>query len=211
MPRSDKIPFMRIGLTGGIGSGKSTVARIFEMLQIPVYFADDRGKALMVEDPKLKQGIIELFGPEAYSEAGALDRKIIGSLVFSDKSLLKKLESLVHPVVFEDSMKWHDSQNSPYTIKEAALLFESNSYKDLDRIIVVEAPEEIRINRVIKRDQTTPEAVKQRMANQLPQEEKVARADFVIHNDGLQLLIPQVLAIHQAILKLCSANSSVKK
>ncbi|MBR9920814.1 MAG: dephospho-CoA kinase [Bacteroidetes bacterium] len=197
---------MRIGLTGGIGSGKTTVARIFSMYGIPVYYADDRAKGLMNEDPVLRKKIRTLLGPEAYGNEGKLDRQYVASQVFADKAKLQKLESFVHPAVFEDSIRWHEAQKSPYTIKEAALLYESNSYKDLDKIIVVEAPDALRIKRVMERDETTEEAVRQRMANQLPQSEKIERADFVIHNNGKQLLIPQIQEIHQQILKLSKST-----
>lgn len=191
----------KIGLTGGIGSGKSTVARIFEVMGIPVYYADDRAKQLMVQDPELKAGIVALFGKEAY-RGGELDRAHIANLAFTDPSLLKKLEALVHPAVLADGERWHEAQQGvPYTIKEAALLFESGSYQALDEIIVVTAPLEVRIERVMKRDQTSRDSVEARIARQLPEEEKAARADFVIVNDGSRSLIRQVWEIHR---QLCS-------
>ncbi|MFZ2897038.1 MAG: dephospho-CoA kinase [Saprospiraceae bacterium] len=192
----------KIGLTGGIGSGKSTVARIFEVLGIPVYYADDRAKQLMVEDPELKAGIVALFGAEAYSQ-NELNRAHIAHLAFSDPSLLKKLEALVHPAVLADGERWHNAQQGvPYTIKEAALLFESGSYKALDKIIVVTAPLELRIERVMRRDQISRDSVMSRIARQMLEEEKKMLADFVIDNDGSRSLIRQVWEIHRQILQL---------
>lgn len=192
----------KIGLTGGIGSGKSTVARIFEVMGIPVYYADDRAKQLMVEDPELKAGIIALFGAEAYSQ-NELNRAHIAHLAFSDPTLLKKLEALVHPAVLADGERWHNGQQGvPYTIKEAALLFESGSYKALDRIIVVTAPLELRIERVMKRDQISRDSVEARIARQMLEEEKIKLADFIIVNDGSRSLIRQVGEIHRQIIQL---------
>lgn len=192
----------KIGLTGGIGSGKSTVARIFEVLGIPVYYADDRAKQLMVEDPELKAGIVALFGAEAYSQ-NELNRAHIAHLAFSDPSLLKKLEALVHPAVLADGERWHNAQQGvPYTIKEAALLFESGSYKALDKIIVVTAPLELRIERVMRRNQISRDSVMSRIARQMLEEEKKMLADFVIDNDGSRSLIRQVWEIHRQILQL---------
>ena len=193
---------MKIGLTGGIGSGKSTVARIFEVLGIPVYYADDRAKQLMTEDPDLVAAVSGLFGKEAYHEDGTLNRAHIASLAFTDPALLKKLEALVHPAVARDGERWYEaSQDAPYAIKEAALLFESGSYKALDKIIVVTAPQDLRIERVIRRDGTTREAVESRIARQMPEEEKIALADFVIVNDGSQSLIRQVWDIHKQLIQ----------
>lgn len=192
----------KIGLTGGIGSGKSTVARIFEVMGIPVYYADDRAKQLMAEDPELKAGIIALFGAEAYSR-NELNRAHIADLAFSDPSLLKKLEALVHPAVLADGERWHNAQQGvPYTVKEAALLFESGSYKALDKIIVVTAPLELRIGRVMRRDQISRESVEARIGRQMLEEEKVKLSDFIIVNDGSQSLIRQVWEIHHQILHL---------
>ena len=201
---------LKIGLTGGIGSGKSTVARIFEVLGIPVYYADDRAKQLMVSDPDLIAGIKGLFGSKAYLPDGTLNRALIAERAFSEPSLLKKLEALVHPAVFTDGDRWHDAhQDVPYTIKEAALLFESGGYKKLDKVIVVTAPEEMRIQRVVHRDGTTREAVLARIRQQMPQEEKVRLADFVIVNDGNHSLIQQVGHIHRQLLQL-SQNEAIQ-
>lgn len=192
---------LKVGLTGGIGSGKSTVARIFETIGIPVYYADDRAKRLMVEDPALIAGIKALFGEEAYLDDGTLNRAFIGQLAFSEPALLKKLEGLVHPAVFEDGNRWHKAQqNVPYTLKEAALLFESGNFKTLDKLITVTAPLELRIERVMLRDQVTRESVEARIRQQMPEEEKVRLSDYVIYNDGAHRLINQVWEIHQKLI-----------
>lgn len=192
---------LKVGITGGIGSGKTTVCRIFEALDIPVYYADDRAKALMVEDEELIKKIKNIFGAKAYHEDGSLNRKHIAGIAFSDKKKLALLNAAVHPAVFNDGINWHNSQEAcPYTLKEAALLFEAGSYKELDKVITVTAPQDIRMERLLLRDQTSREAIKARMDKQMPDAEKVERADFVIYNDGEQSLILQVMNIHQQLI-----------
>ena len=182
-----------------MGSGKSTVCRIFAQLGIPVYDADSRAKSLMLESP-LKEQIQTAFGAEAYLPDGELNRSYLAQVVFADALKLQVLNSLVHPAVAADAKGWHESQtNVPYTLREAALLIESGSYKQMDYLIVVTATEEIRLERVIARDHTTREAALARMNKQLPESEKVALAQFVIKNDGDTALIPQVLHIHQLL------------
>ncbi len=193
----------KVGITGGIGSGKTTVCKIFETLGIPIYYADDRAKWLMVNSPALQTGIINLFGKESYDEEGQLNRAYIGGIAFKHPKKLQKLNALVHPAVFVDGENWQQEQLAlqfPYTLKEAALLYESGSHKFLDKMIVVTAPEELRIERVMKRDGLDKEAVQDRIARQMPEAGKVAQADYIITNDGQQLLIPQVLQIHQQLL-----------
>lgn len=193
---------LKIGITGGMGSGKTTVCKIFENLGIPVYYADDRAKYLMNNDEQLRQKITSIFGSKAYQDDGFLNRKYISEVAFQQPEKLKMLNEAVHPAVAKDSSSWHHSQiDAPYTIKEAALLFESGSYKKLDKIITVVAPLETRINWILQRDQTTREAVLSRINNQSSDEKKIAQSDFVIHNDGSQSLIEQVLAIHAALKK----------
>lgn len=187
-----------LGITGGIGSGKTTVCKIFETLGIPIYYADERAKHLMSHDPELMAGIVDLFGPEAYLEPQVLNRAHIAKVAFNDKIKLNQLNALVHPAVGRDGLAWQAAQqNVPYTLKEAALLYESGSYRSLDKIIVVTAPLELRIERVMARDGAKREDVEARIAKQMPEAEKVKLADFVVHNDGQQALIPQVLAIHR--------------
>lgn len=191
---------IKVGITGGIGSGKTTVCRIFEILDIPVYYADTRAKYLMTNSKEVISDIISLLGDAAYTSDGALDRKYIASVVFNDSQKLEQLNAIVHPSVGKDAMDWFERQSSPYSLKEAALLVENGSYKTLDHLISVSAPEEIRLQRVIKRDGSSREAVIARMKNQLPQYKKDEVADFIIYNDGEHSLIDQVLDIHTALL-----------
>jgi dephospho-CoA kinase len=191
----------KVGITGGIGSGKTTVCRIFETLNIPIYYADDRAKWLMANDLHLIEKIKVIFGNEAYLSDGSLNRTHISTIAFKNSSKLLELNEIVHPAVALDGEKWFNSlADVPYGIKEAALLVESNSYQQLDYLIVVTAPLEERIRRVIARDKSTREQVEARINKQIPEAEKVALADFVIQNDGQLLLIPQVMKIHATIL-----------
>jgi len=194
---------MKIGITGGIGSGKTTVCKIFETLGIPVYYADERAKSLMESDLNIVEQVKNLFGQSAYLKNGHLNRSLIASIVFQDNSKLKALNAFVHPAVFQDAERWHLSQKGvPYTLKEAALLFESGSSENLDKIITVFAPKELRIHRVVERDGSLREAVEGRMKKQMSEEEKMRLADFVIFNDGKHPLINQVLKIHRNILAI---------
>lgn len=193
---------LNIGITGGIGVGKTTVCRIFETLDIPVYFADDRAKRLMTGNRNVKSAIIELFGNEAYFGNGRLNRKFIGSQIFGNQELLAAMNQIVHPAVFADAAQWVQSQNAPYALQEAALLVESGRYKSFDKLIVVSAPEEIKIKRVQKRDRKSQKDIKAIIEKQLPDKVKLEKADFVIINDGLQALIPQVLKIHNSIMAM---------
>jgi len=197
---------LKVGITGGIGSGKSTVARVFETLGVPVYNADDAAKRLMQEDPELKEKISLLLGDESYKD-GQLNRSWISANIFGKPDKVKALNALVHPATIKDAHEWMSRQTTPYSLKEAALIFESGSEKELDYVIGVYAPEELRIQRVIRRDDTTREAILQRMRNQLNEEEKIKRCDFVITNDDDQLVIPQVLALNQQLLKLSQPDA----
>lgn len=185
---------IKVGLTGGIGSGKTTVARIFETLGIPVYYADDAAKRLMNSNEELKSLIIKHFGEESYQQ-GELNRKYIASIVFNDKEKLELLNSLTHPVTMQDALVWMNKQTTPYVIKEAALLFESGAAEQLDYIIGVYAPQHIRIKRVMDRDKTTIEEVMKRVSRQIDEEMKMKLCDFVITNNAQQLVIPQVLEL----------------
>lgn len=191
---------LRIGLTGGIGSGKSTVAHIFNVLGIPVYSADDASKRLMSEDQELKKNIINSFGKESYTD-GELNRKYLSDQVFNDSKKIELLNSLVHPATLKDAEQWMQKQNAPYVIKEAALIFESGFNKLLDFIIGVQSPLSLRIKRVIERDNVTSEQVEARIKLQMDEEEKINLCDFIIVNDEKQLLIPQVLLLHEKFLK----------
>jgi dephospho-CoA kinase len=193
---------LRVGITGGIGSGKSTVARMFAALGVPVYDADYWARWLIQHDASLRQKIVELLGPNAYDASGAYDRAYVAGIVFHDKEKLAGLNALVHPAVELHGRQWHEEQchtGVPYTLKEAALLIESGSYRHLDALIVVTAPEPLRIRRVMQRDGVPAEAVQARIRNQMPEAEKAALADFVIVNDGAHLLAPQVWEVHRAL------------
>jgi dephospho-CoA kinase len=186
---------LRVGITGGMGSGKTTIARMFQVLGIPVYFADDEAKNLMNHDPALKQAIMAIFGHEAYNLNG-LNREFISSVAFSEPDKLKALNAIVHPAVMAHGKAWMLSQYAPYSLKEAALLFESGSNKQLDLIIGVWCPVELRIERVMNRDSSSREQVLARMQKQMNEEEKMKLCDFVITNDERMALIPQVLSLH---------------
>ncbi|MDB5121742.1 MAG: dephospho-CoA kinase [Sphingobacteriales bacterium] len=197
---------LKIGITGGIGSGKSTVCKLFELLGISVFYADDIAKNIMNADSELKESVIKEFGLNSYSEAGLLNRKYIADIVFKSTERLAVLNSLVHPAVFRAFATWHSSQNSPYIIKEAALLFESESYKTCDYSILVEAPLDLKVKRVMERDQLTALEVELRMAKQFTDEQKRKLANFTLLNDEKHLLITQVLDLHQHILSLLSTT-----
>jgi dephospho-CoA kinase len=190
---------LKIGLTGGIGSGKTTVAQIFEVLAIPVYYADQAAKELMNHDPDLKKEITSAFGKEVYKE-GMLDRAFLGEIVFTDSEKLARLNSIVHPATLKDASSWMQNQKTPYAIKEAALIFEAGLENFFDFIIGVSAPQNLRLERVMNRDPISSENILQRMEHQMDESEKIKRCDFIIVNDGNQPLIPQVLKIHQILL-----------
>lgn len=192
---------IKIGITGGIGSGKSTVCTVFELLAIPVYYADDEAKKMLDAD-SVRKSIITVFGNDVLNEKGVMDRKKISSIVFNDKKKLEQLNSIIHPAVADHFTNWLKHYSSyKYIVKEAAILFESNAYKQVDQVITVVAPTELRINRAMQRDAISKEQVEQRMNYQMSDEEKIKRSQFVIHNDEKQLLIPQILLIHEQLSK----------
>jgi dephospho-CoA kinase len=190
---------LKVGLTGGIGSGKSTIARIFEVLGIPVYYADEAAKNIMNSDKRLKAALIKNFGEQTY-QSGQLNRAWLASIVFTDNQKLELLNSLTHPATIRDANKWIQQQTSPYIIKEAALLFESGADKYLDHIVGVSAPEELRIQRAMQRDHVKREDVLQRMSRQMNEEEKLKLCQSILINDEKEALIPQVLELHQRFL-----------
>lgn len=194
---------MLVGLTGGIGSGKSTVAKIFRQLGVPVYDSDSQAKELMVSSPGLKTAIIELLGAEAYQE-GILDRTYVASRVFKDRELLQKLNALVHPAVREHFLQWAHAQDAAYVIQETALIFESNEQDRYDHTILVTAPRELRLERVIKRDGTDPDAVRDRMDNQMEDDLKIGLASFCIENLDLDATAEQVRELHSRLLALAA-------
>lgn len=194
---------IQIGVTGGIGSGKTTVCRLFETIGIPVYYADTRAKQIMVENQDLIAGIKSTFGEKAYTPEGQLDRAYLAQIVFNDQSKLNQLNALVHPVVHQDSADWLAAQKGvPYTLYEAALLIESGGYQRMHKLITVFASQETRVQRVIKRDGSSREQVLARLNKQLPEIEKIKKADFIINNDGQHSLIQQVYALHHKFLKI---------
>lgn len=197
---------LKIGLTGGIGSGKSTVAKIFEVLGIPVYYADTEAKRLMNINEKIKESIRQHFGEATYKNED-LDRKYLADIVFNNPEKLELLNALIHPVTIKDAEEWMQRQAAPYSIKEAALLFESGAAENLDFVIGVYAPQALRIKRVIKRDNLSQDEIVKRINRQVNEEMKMKLCDFVITNNEQELLIPQVLKLHQHFISL--ANSSL--
>lgn len=198
---------LKIGLTGGIGSGKSTVAKIFEILQIPVYYADDAAREIMNTDASLKCRIIEAFGSDTYKN-DLLDRPYLSSLVFNNPEKLALLNSLVHPAIITASENWMLQQTGPYAIKEAALIFESGSARELDYVIGVYTPRTVRVQRIMHRDKISREQVLDRMKSQISEEIKMRLCDFVIQNNEEVLLIPQVIEIDRQLRNLAKEKNN---
>ncbi|RAK64581.1 dephospho-CoA kinase [Hymenobacter edaphi] len=198
---------LKIGITGGIGSGKTVVCRLFALLGVPVYDADTRAKWVMNHDPVLRASLEAAFGPDTYTEAG-LNRTFLAQLAFNSPEQLARLNALVHPRVGHDFAAWATAQQHAghaYVLKEAALLYESGSWQQLDRIITVYAPQPIRERRVLHRDpHRTPQDVLNIIGKQLSEEEKLRRADFVVRNDDAEPVLPQVLALHAQLLALAA-------
>ena len=198
---------MRVGLTGGIGSGKSTVAGYFRDLGIPVYDSDNRARELMENLPALREEIQALLGPAAFQN-GRLNRPHIAERIFGDPTLLAALNALVHPAVRLDFQQWSQQQQAPYVLQEAAVLFENGGYRQLDRTILVTAPEPTRLRRVMKRDRASREAVLARMKNQWDDQKKMPLADFVIENTRREKARSQAREIHRKLLKLSASGPS---
>jgi dephospho-CoA kinase len=194
---------LKVGITGGIGSGKSTVCRILETLGVPVYYADARSKMLYYK-PEIREKVEQLLGPESYLEDGEPEKGFIAGKVFGNTDLLRALESILHPAVQVDFEEWVTilPANLPYICKEAALLFEAGTYKKLDKMVVVVAPVELRKARVTSRDNHTESEFMARLEKQWTDEQRLELADFEIHNDEKQLLIPQVLELDEKLRKL---------
>jgi dephospho-CoA kinase len=191
---------LKIGITGGIGSGKSTAAKVFALLGVPIYYADDAAKAVMNTDQAVQQAIIAAFGENSYVNS-VLDRSYLAARVFNDPKQLELLNSIVHPATIRDADKWIQNQQAPYVIKEAALLFESGSYSALDYVIGISAPYPLRLHRAMKRDNISREQVIARMNKQIDENIKMKLCDFVLYNDEAQLLIPQILDLHHRFAK----------
>jgi len=199
-------PFI-VGITGGIGSGKSLVCKIFFSLGVPIYDADSRAKWLTNNNKEIRQAVIKNFGEESFTDSG-LNRDHISSIVFNDSSKLDLLNSIIHPAVANDFKKWVSEQSASYIIKEAALMFESGSYKQMDAVVNVSAPTEIRIKRVLARDPfRTKKEIESILKKQLSENERIEKSDHVIINDGKSMVIPQVLQLHHTFLKALSTKS----
>jgi dephospho-CoA kinase len=196
---------LKIGITGNIGGGKTTVSKIFEILRVPVFYADDAAKKVMVEDQVLIEQLKATFGRQAYFNNGELNRRHIADIVFNNETQLNKLNAIVHPAVFRAFDAWvAQIKNAPYVIKEAALLFESSSYKMCDYSVMVTAPLELRIQRVMTRSGLTRGEIESRDARQFSEEKKTELADYIIRNDDTELVIPQVLELHRQFLDLAN-------
>lgn len=194
---------LRIGLTGGIGSGKSTVAKVFEVLGVPVFYADVVAKEIMNINAVLRKHLIEAFGKEVYAN-NVINRSYLSSIVFKDATQLERLNAIVHPITIAEAEQWFRQQTTPYVIKEAALLFEAGTAKELDYIIGVSAPKKLRVERVMKRDGISKEQVLQRMSKQMDEAEKIKLCDFVLVNDEQQMLLPQIIKLHKELLLLAT-------
>lgn len=197
---------MIVGLTGGIGSGKSTVASVFSALGVPVYEADAHSKQIIDTDRELQARLVEVLGTEVMKE-GRIDRPKMASLIFENKKLLETVNSLIHPAVAKHFADWKSEQSYPYVIKEAAILFESGSYRQCNRIVVVTAPKEMRVDRVMMRSGMSREEVLARMNNQWPEEQKVEKANYIVKNDFSQSVIKQVIHIHEDIIRQSNTGS----
>ncbi len=192
---------LKVGITGGIGSGKSIVAAMFKLLGVPVYNADEAAKNLMNSNIQIKSALIQHFGTEVYKD-GALNRSWLSSKVFNEPSQLAILNSIVHPVVIQDAVDWMKKQQAILVIKEAAIFFESGSNKEMDFMVGVFTPQHLRLKRVLKRDNINEEAILDRISRQMNEEEKMKLCDYVLYNDEQQLLIPQVIQLHTHLLTL---------
>lgn len=199
---------LRIGLTGGIGSGKSTVAKVFETLGIPVYYADTEAKRLMNESEEIRSRLIKEFGDETYKD-GKLNRPYLAGIVFKNSDKLDLLNSIIHPVTLKDSDEWMKKQTTPYAIKEAALLYESGAVAHLDKVIGVYAPEALRYKRVMERDKISAEDITARMKHQMQDEIKLRLCDYIINNDEQNSVIEQVLDLHQLLLKTATGKGLI--
>lgn len=190
----------KVGVTGGIGSGKTLVCEVFKRLGIPVYNADNEAKNILNSNTEVRKSIENYFGQDIY-ENNSLNKKKLAEIIFNNKEAIQKINSIVHPVVRQNFIDWcKQYEDKTYVIEEAAILFESGAYKELDYTINVFAPEQIRIQRVIERDKATIEDVKNRMQNQMNDDERVKLANFTIINDGTRMIIPQILEIHSKIV-----------
>lgn len=193
---------MEVGLTGNIGSGKSTASKVFKLLGVPVFYSDDEAK-MLYQDKKIMDRVVNLFDESIRQKDGSLNRKALAALAFADKSKLSKLNDIIHPGVGERYQHWlQQHRSAPYTIREAAILIETGAHEKMDCVVLVTAPLEERLQRVLKRDSANIRLIKQRMQHQMPEVEKRKFADMVIENHDSCLMIPQILKIHQQLLAM---------
>lgn len=191
---------MVVGITGGIGSGKSLVCQVFSILQIPVYSSDDESRYISQSDPEIQSALVGLLGSEIYHN-GILNRPLMAERIFKDAVLLDKVNRIIHPKVADHFKMWlKNHSNKPYVIQESAILFESNAYLFCDKKVTVTSPEPLRISRVIQRKNMSMEKIRAIMHHQIPETDKILRSDYMIVNDESQLLIPQILKLHQIFL-----------
>ncbi len=190
---------IKVGITGGIGSGKSTACKVFLALGIPVFEADAEARKLQNTDPVIRQQLIELFGTDVYLPDQTINRKFLAPIVFNNPNLLLKLNEIIHPVVRKAFYDWYEKQDAPYILHEAAILFETGFYKMMDKTITIATDENQRIERVMKRDGVTDQQVIARLRNQWTDEERIKHADFVIHNNDDELIVPQIITIDKKI------------
>lgn len=203
---ADKGARFRLGITGGIGSGKTSVCRVFGVLGIPVFSADRVANEIMENDEKIIRGINSIAGSDLYV-SGKLDRMALASLIFNNKEMLFKVDSLVHPAVFDQFSRWVPSQNAVYVIMEAAIMFESGASKLVDKIVTVAAPVEQRIERIIERNKLTREQIAERINNQMDDAERMRLSDYVINNSENDMIIPAILRIHDEILTIINTTA----
>ncbi len=190
----------KVAVTGGIGAGKTFVCEIFKKMGIPVFNADFEGKKLLDSNQGIKQKLVSLFGNDIYLPNGAINRKKLAEMVFNNQIALAKLNSIVHPVVRKNFQNWAQNQQAPYVIQESAIVFESKITGMFDKIVTVTAPFDLRVTRVMKRDNVTREKVMERMKNQLPEEEKIKQSDYIIVNSGKEMILPQIINIHNSVI-----------
>ncbi|MCQ2203866.1 MAG: dephospho-CoA kinase [Bacteroidales bacterium] len=196
---------IKLGITGGIGSGKSTITQMFRVIGVPVYVSDERSKYLSQTNSEIIAGLKQILGDDIYDEMGRLDRKRMASVIFADKEKLQKVNALIHPIVNRDFIEWTEEQKSkgvPYVVNEAAIMIESGSHKLMDKLLVVTAPVEQRVERVMKRDGVGEQQVKSRINNQMSDKEKVEIADYVIVTDDHHFIMPEILALDEELRRL---------
>ena len=198
-------PRIRLGVTGGIGSGKSSVCRVFNVLGIPVFYSDPEAKAIMNNDLSVRSKINAIAGKDLYL-SGNLDREELSTMIFNDEELLGRVNALIHPLVFQNFIQWADKQIAPYVIMEAAILFESGASELVDKVLTVVAPLDQRIERTVKGNQLTREQVMDRIRNQMDDDIRVKNSDYIIYNSENDMIIPSVLRIHRDLLRQIGIN-----